>query len=84
MSSLDLQRGYSDDAAEADDGMMNGPMADETRGRALKRGTAAGKAVKSPTRMTRAGSTSRMINYDQSNMLNGVVEPSRLDRKSVV
>ena len=74
----ELQRGYSEDAAEADEGMVNGPVPEDSSRNRLSR-----KSMKVPSRQTRAGSISKMQDYDRSsNQMNGSLDPGKMARAS--
>jgi hypothetical protein len=72
---LELQRGYSEDAAEADEGMANGPVPEDS-----SRNRKSRKSVKVPSRPTRAGSISK--DYERSNQMNGSLDPGKMPRAS--
>jgi hypothetical protein len=66
---LGLQRGYSEDAVEADELIMNGPSPDSPPS----------KLKHKPSRPPRRGSLSRNATYDklENTQMNGTVEPGR-------
>ncbi|XP_033608233.1 ryanodine receptor isoform X6 [Cryptotermes secundus] len=69
-----LQRGYSEDAVEADELIMNGPSPDSPPS----------KLKHKPSRPPRRGSLSRNTTYDKmENMqLNGTLEPGKMQRST--
>jgi hypothetical protein len=66
---LGLQRGYSEDAVEADELIINGPSPDSPPS----------KLKHKPSKPPRRGSLSRNATYDklESTQMNGTVEPGR-------